>query len=401
MIEVRSPRPEELDEMLSVMCDAFNLPFAPARDIFYRDPYFDVRHKRILVANGRIESCLTIVDAPIVIGSAVVRVAGVAGVATRPEARRQGYATRMIQEVLPLLAEDGFGLAALFAAEPSFYLRLNWQPAQAQIQASVPITALVASRYGRYVRPALPSDLAEMMRLYEDWSRERSGCRVRDEKRWRYLFEHVKYRVVYRRKHLHGYALYDVRQIEAGRPTLRLLELVAETETAQTGLLTHLGLRSDCESLEYSAGWRELGESGLVEAAGTAAPASLSVTAGPLVKMVDFERCMCDLSPNWSGFEGCVTLMQKDRPGDRHPSASVTVEGGGGRCAVRKGIEGENPRAFVEGDASTWALLAFGKMNLLEAASLGKLRASTEAVAMRAAPLFPRRDFSIPAADHF
>ena len=41
MTEIRAPRPEELDDMLAVMCEAFRLPFASARAPFYHDPYFD------------------------------------------------------------------------------------------------------------------------------------------------------------------------------------------------------------------------------------------------------------------------------------------------------------------------------------------------------------------------
>ena len=48
MLEIRSPRPDELDPMLALMCGAFGLPFNPAREVFYKDPYFDVNRKRVL-----------------------------------------------------------------------------------------------------------------------------------------------------------------------------------------------------------------------------------------------------------------------------------------------------------------------------------------------------------------
>ena len=112
MTESRAVRSEELDSMLSLMCDAFGLPFGPARELFYKDPYFDIDRKRVLVIDGEIASCLTIVEAPLWIGRAVVNVAGIAGVATAPAHRRKGYAARLLVETLPAIREMGCPFAA-------------------------------------------------------------------------------------------------------------------------------------------------------------------------------------------------------------------------------------------------------------------------------------------------
>jgi predicted acetyltransferase len=406
MIEVRCPRPDELDEMLSVMCEAFHLPFGPARDVFYRDPYFDVRHKRVLTVDGRIASCLTIVDSPMCIGQSVVRVAGVAGVATRPADRRRGYATRLLEEALPILREEGYGLAALFATAPSFYKRLNWEPASVQVQLTTSPGSVLASREGRYARAALPSDIPDLVRLYNSWSEGRSGSRVRDEKRWRYLFEHVKHRLVYKRREAEGYALYDIRETVGKRPTLKLLELVTETDAAQRGLHDHLCHRADCDAIEYTAGWREVEESGLVRAAGdspkdsTAAP-SIQLLPGPLVRIVDLEQCLRGLLSTCSGFEGAATLVLRDRAAEKKVCVSVVIEGSGSGVEVRPASDRDSPRSIIEGDCRTWSAVTVGHLSLADGIALGRLRSSTDAVTAKVAPLFPRRRFFIPVADHF
>src|ERR1051325_7921347 len=108
MIEIRAARSDELEVMLAVMCESFGLPFNPARDIFLHDPYFDIDKKRVLVLDGDIISCLTIVDTTLWIGNAPVRVAGIANVATRQSHRGQGYASQLLRGIIPALHERGY-----------------------------------------------------------------------------------------------------------------------------------------------------------------------------------------------------------------------------------------------------------------------------------------------------
>src|SRR6185436_7388695 len=110
MTEIRAPRTEELDDMLAVMCEAFRLPFASARSPFYHDPYFDPENKRVLVEDGVVVSCLTIVPRTMWIGDAAVRVAGIADVGTLQSHRGQGRATKLLTDTIGLLRDRGFGL---------------------------------------------------------------------------------------------------------------------------------------------------------------------------------------------------------------------------------------------------------------------------------------------------
>src|SRR5437660_6973410 len=155
MIEIRSPQPDELDVLLAVMCEAFGLPFAPARDVFYRDPYYDVQNKRVLVEDGVPISCLTIVDSQMWIGKAIVRVAGIANVATRQSHQGKGYATRLLAATIPTLRERGFGFSALLLYSYGFYRRLGWELAGTQYKLTARPSALPFYREARYVRNAL------------------------------------------------------------------------------------------------------------------------------------------------------------------------------------------------------------------------------------------------------
>src|SRR5579883_1559713 len=126
-IEIGSARPEELDTVLQIMCQAFQLPFGPARDIFYADPYFDLENKRVLRVEGQVVSCLTIIDASCWIGGAPVRMGGIAGVATRMEERRKGYAGQLLLDTARLLETRGYALSGLFPFSYDYYRKFGWE----------------------------------------------------------------------------------------------------------------------------------------------------------------------------------------------------------------------------------------------------------------------------------
>src|SRR5207245_2826202 len=83
--DARVPPPEVLSGELPLLVEGCGLTPDPAPGLVYRDPYFDVENKRVLVENGDIVSCLTIVPSETWIGVARVGVAGIASVGTRQD----------------------------------------------------------------------------------------------------------------------------------------------------------------------------------------------------------------------------------------------------------------------------------------------------------------------------
>lgn len=57
---------------------------------------------------------------------AVYQMAGVAGVATLPQARRRGYACALVTEILGMMRDCGHVVSALYPFRPSFYGRLGY-----------------------------------------------------------------------------------------------------------------------------------------------------------------------------------------------------------------------------------------------------------------------------------
>jgi predicted acetyltransferase len=401
MTETRAARSEELDTMLALMCEAFNLPFAPARELFYKDPYFDIEKKRVLVAGGEPVSCLTIVDAHIWIGRSPVKVAGIAGVATRQSHRGKGHATQLLVDTLPVLREQGYAFAALFPYSYDFYRRLGWELGSAQYRLTVPPVALPRYDDARYVRSALPADRADIARLYGEATLHKTGRWLRDDKRWSYLFEHVKSKVVYKRQQAEGYAFFEVKEAEPKARSIRLLEFAAASPAAQRGLVSYLAQVTGVTAIDYAASWEDLAGAGLLTAAdpGDSANAKVDAAPGAMFRVVDLVAALEALTPNFTGLRGAFTISMRDDVAAPSMPLTATVEGDGKEVAVWAG-DG-HPRRVIEGDVRVWSAVLVGYQSLGDALALNLLRSYSDATAALAAPLFPRRDPFIPAADHF
>src|SRR5258708_31574101 len=132
MPEIRTPEPHEMEAVLAILCEAFQLPFASARKLFYKDPYFQASNKRVLVEDGVVASCLSIVPVKMWIGKALVDVAGIANVATLQSHRGRGFAKSLLVDTVSLLRKRDFSLAALLPYSYDFYRRIGWETAGIQ-----------------------------------------------------------------------------------------------------------------------------------------------------------------------------------------------------------------------------------------------------------------------------
>ena len=410
MIECRAVKSEELDAMLSLMCDAFGLPFGPARELFYKDPYFDIDRKRVLVIDGEIGSCLTIVEAPLWIGRAVVNVAGIAGVATAPAHRRKGYAARLLVETLPAIREMGCPFAALFPFSYDYYRKLGWERVGTQYTARVPCSTMPKFAEARHVRTAHSADRPDIARIYKARTLLKTGRWVRDERRWSYLFDHVKSHVVYKHNSLDGYALYETRDDPGGR-SIRILEMYTVSEEARRGLLGYVAQLADVQTLSWTTSLADLLASGFLAQSdiGPDGSPAISPEPGPMFRIVDLSAALTALTPNFEGWKGemLATMTDSQVPAEWPRGARMTGDETGIHVEpIGKGDPLLRSRNRIDGDVRAWTQTLTGFLSLQDAVSLNRLRAFDPGWAAAAGqtaskPIFPRRELFIPAADHF
>lgn len=192
MTEIRPIRESEAETFLRLLCDIFDLDFQRAFDVFFAEPLFDIRRKWALFEGQEMVSILT--TSPLEFGWG--RAVGIAGVATRPERRSEGHATRLLQRVLRESERSGEGAALLFARDVALYERNGFEALDRVIRAPL----AVCPEDGR---DALEEGSVES--LYNAWAEEHPDRLRRDARRWRYWRWH--YRVAW--PFTDGYVCYE------------------------------------------------------------------------------------------------------------------------------------------------------------------------------------------------
>ena len=417
-IEISAARTDELDAIIRLVSAAFSLPLEAARDVFFADPYLDVENKRALRVNGEIVSCLTIIETTCRIGRGTARLAGIAGVVTLPRERRKGYAARLLLATLQTLRERRYPLCALVPFEADYYRRLGWE------QAALSHRYLTAPQHlpnypeARFVRAATPDDLYAVSRIYDAQADGKTLHCLRDAKRWKYLYDNVKQRAVFERDgHIEGYLWYEF--VAAGLPepppdagaivpilppTLRILEMVAETPAARRGLLGHLAAQTGMGCIEAEARLDTLHRSGLLHPmqGALASLASIDIAPTVMARITDFSATIKALLPNWERLRGqmALTLTDETLP---EGGASVLLLGHGD-SVTHLPLPLQDASACPDrlvGDVRAWSQVALGYLSGDDACALGKLAATTPRALENATRLFPRREPFLPLPDHF
>lgn len=232
----RAARPAEAEAVLETLCAAFNLSADAARPIFYADPYYDLTHKRVLLTpQAGVVSCLTVVPALLQIGGVPVRAGGIAGVATRPEYRRRGYAAALLQSTVPALWDElGYPLSLLHPLSAPFYRHFGWETASRTLHWSAVPSSLPRYSEAASVRPVTTSDWPAIRRIQADLTRTETGASVRDARRWSLIGLPVPGREVFvfeEGGEVLGYLVWERRE------TLFLLEMHGRTPASRRGLV--------------------------------------------------------------------------------------------------------------------------------------------------------------------
>ncbi|WP_422737773.1 GNAT family N-acetyltransferase [Micromonospora sp. WMMD729] len=103
-------------------------PLAAARVEQFRDylPYNEGNTTLTVEENGTTLAAVSAIPMRQNLRGVVLPMAGVAGVATHPLARRQGHVRTLLQQLLDEMRDEGHPLSALYPFRPSFYARFGY-----------------------------------------------------------------------------------------------------------------------------------------------------------------------------------------------------------------------------------------------------------------------------------
>ena len=123
-------------------------------------------------------SGLGVVKKHMQIGSAVVKMGGIAGVWTDSNHRLKGYASQAMWESIALMERKNCDMSILFGIA-DFYHRYGFAVAFANQSMQVATAQLLRLEGSLQARPGKKSDLTEMRRLYKPYNAGRSGIEAR------------------------------------------------------------------------------------------------------------------------------------------------------------------------------------------------------------------------------
>lgn len=394
-LQIRAATIGETEQFLEVFSAAFRLNRDAARPLFYRDPFFDLKLKRICLAADTIVSCLTVVPCRLRVGTGIVPMAGIAGVATRPESRRRGYAGALLADTIRKSSELGFPISGLFPAEPLYYAKFGWTHASSASTWTMRRDALPAGSADgvRPMAPSHPADVGAIALLHDSVTRERTGACYRGTMRWRVIHEMMARRetfVVDVDGRIDGYAHIET---DTERHVIVVHEMHASTKSAASSLVAFLATLVDGDTIEWTADAVDIDYFGL------SAIATVSVDPDAMLRISDVRSALSAVHKDVyaPAFEGggrkSLTLIIRDaiNPANEVP---VTIDAQG----VHPGADGT---LAVATDISTLTRLFVGYNSATEARDGGSFYASDDRSLALAEKLFPKRDPQIPALDKF
>jgi predicted acetyltransferase len=209
-------------------------------DMILRTSLFKFEGVRIAELNDRIVSVVIVLPKRMRIGSATVLEGGVIGVATHPDHRRKGLATRLLTDAISYMSEIGCPISTLGTMNPTFYQRLGWEIAQPSYSYLISRDSLLSlDKSGFEVRTFRSADLDEVMAIDQETNAYRTGSLVRSREDWE---REISYPCI------HRHDMYESKGFETFLVGLRDNRVISYTRCMRDGGTTHImecGIREE------------------------------------------------------------------------------------------------------------------------------------------------------------
>ena len=129
---------------------------------------------------------LYVIDLPMRIGDAAMRMAGIADVYTEREHRMKGHMRYLYEDTLTYMTEQGYDVSMLFGI-PDFYTKFGYAVCLPQCSFTIKTRDAEAAAVGMHVgdpRPIESGDIAAVLALYAHDNAGRTGTLIRDAERF-------------------------------------------------------------------------------------------------------------------------------------------------------------------------------------------------------------------------
>ncbi|SFC46166.1 Predicted acetyltransferase [Bacillus sp. OV322] len=172
-------------------------------------------------------------------GDRKLKMGGLAGVATYPEYRRQGYVNELLRFILVKMYSEGYALSMLHPFSVPFYRKYGWELFSNRLTITLSKGDLVrkkqaAGKIKRYTKDSHPQEIEH---IYNQYAKQHPGMLVRSTSWWLQSVYDTKHAAVFydTRNNPLGYLLYRI-----GEHKMTVSEFVPLTPEARIGLWNYI-----------------------------------------------------------------------------------------------------------------------------------------------------------------
>ncbi|WP_158735499.1 enhanced intracellular survival protein Eis [Alteribacillus sp. YIM 98480] len=192
-MEIRKIKETELEQSLELNQFAFQFEMTE-EDRINMERVMTPENTWIAAEENRLLSKLHILPANVFVGGRKMKMGGVSGVATWPEARRNGLVRKLLEESLKDMYERGHQLSFLFPFSIGFYRKFGWELFSDSLTWHLKREQLPEKggiENGSFDRITI-DDWPILNNIYHTFAHRYNGAVERDENWWRYVHRKIK-----------------------------------------------------------------------------------------------------------------------------------------------------------------------------------------------------------------
>lgn len=239
-MEIRQLRSDEFEERIAISEFAFQIKLTPEKKESQRVTFRPEENWGAFDEHGMLLSGLILLPFEAWIQGRRLMMGGIAGVATWPEARRQGCVSKLVLHSLKTMREAGQTISMLAPFEFYFYRKYGWEMTVERKKYTIEKLRLPARvETPGEVKRMLNPDIGVLDQVYSKYASRYSGTLVRTEEWWEHkILSKGGIVACYRNEagDAEGYVFYEVVNRK-----LTIHDWASVSETARLALWTYIG----------------------------------------------------------------------------------------------------------------------------------------------------------------